>query len=551
MLVDEQGGFRKGRGCVDQIFVLTEVLAKRKQERKKTFLCFIDMRKAYDRVWRDGLWAALWRQGVRGRLWRFLRSYYSKVKSKVRLGRGETEWFHVDVGVRQGCVLSPVLFAIFIDRLAQEVKRLGVGIPAGLRRSLALLLYADDIVLVADTQEDLQKMTDSVEKFCDRWRMEVNAGKTKVMVVGTKEVGEVEIMWKGKALEEVVEYKYLGLLLERNGWKKQKGKMMRKARRALGLAWNLAIRAGNMSVRGMNNMWTALIRPHLEYGAEIMNTVGDYKWNEAEALMRKVGRLILKCGRTLPNDAIAAELGWMTMKGRRQLLRLSYWGKIVTMDKRRWVWKMYEEGRRRLESNARANTWCNLTKKWMLELGFDEEWDAQEAGGRWQERVRAAVMALEQKKWRARVAASPKLDFYAAWKKDIEREDYLDEADEGARRLWTKVRTGCLELRIETGRWERVSVRGMRLPIPRKLRLCRMCGAETEDVEHVMLRCPSYGKERLKFIEVGHRNGVQRGARPAEWWRWIFEGGGGKEAREFMKECMRKRKKLLEGLGIA
>ena len=69
-----------------------------------------------------------------------------------------------------------------------------------------------------------------------------------------------------------------------------------------------------------------------------------------------------------------------------------------------------------------------------------------------------------------------------------------------------------MELRIETGRWERVSVRGMRLPIPRKLRLCRMCGAETEDVEHVMLRCPSYGKERLKFIEVGHQNGVQRGA---------------------------------------
>ena len=92
---------------------------------------------------------------------------------------------------------------------------------------------------------------------------------------------------------------------------------------------------------------------------------------------------------------------------------------------------MYEEGRRRLESNARANTWCNLTKKWMLELGFGAgaTWDAQETGGKWKERVKAAVMALEQRKWRARVVSSPKLDFYAAWKKDIGREDYLDGPD--------------------------------------------------------------------------------------------------------------------------
>ena len=238
------------------------------------------------------------------------------------------------------------------------------------------------------------------------------------------------------------------------------------------------------------------------------------------------------------------------MKGRRQLLRLSYWGKIVKMDKRRWVWKVYEEGRRRLECNERANTWCNLTKKWMLELGFGAEWDAQETGVKWKERVKAAVMALEQRKWRARVVLSPKLDFYAAWKKDMGREDYLDEPDAVSRRLWTKLRTGCLELRIETGRWERVSVRGRQVAIPRKLRLCRLCGAETEDAEHVLLRCPSYDKERSQFVEVGHQNGVPRGAGPAEWWKWIFEGGGDSGARGFLRECMRKRKKLLEGMGI-
>ena len=83
-----------------------------------------------------------------------------------------------------------------------------------------------------------------------------------------------------------------------------------------------------MSVKGMSNIWTALIRPHLEYGAEILNSHTDFVWEEAEKVARKVGRRVLKCGPSLPNDAILGELGWMTMRGRRMLLRLSYWGKF-------------------------------------------------------------------------------------------------------------------------------------------------------------------------------------------------------------------------------
>ena len=78
-------------------------------------------------------------------------------------------------------------------------------------------------------------------------------------------------------------------------------------------------------------------------------------WEEAEKLARKIGRRVLKCGRSLPNDAIMGELGWMTMRGRRMLLRLSYWGKVLQMEDSRWVKKAYEHGRARLDRNARAH----------------------------------------------------------------------------------------------------------------------------------------------------------------------------------------------------
>ena len=112
-------------------FTLSEVLAEHRERKQTVVACFIDVRKAYDRVWRDGLWAALWEKGVRGKMWRVLRQYYQNVQSAVKTDGGVTEWFDVDVGVRQGCVISPLLFDVFVDRLAREVKRLGLGVAAG------------------------------------------------------------------------------------------------------------------------------------------------------------------------------------------------------------------------------------------------------------------------------------------------------------------------------------------------------------------------------------------------------------------------------------
>ena len=67
-IVEEQGGFRPGRGTIDQLFVLTEILKSRVG--MSTYAAFIDVKKAYDTVWRQGLWKRLWDEGVRGKMWR-------------------------------------------------------------------------------------------------------------------------------------------------------------------------------------------------------------------------------------------------------------------------------------------------------------------------------------------------------------------------------------------------------------------------------------------------------------------------------------------------
>ena len=84
---------------------------------------------------------------------------YSTVQSAVLIGDEKTEWFELYTGVRQGCVMSPILFSLFVNGLAREIKAVGKGVQVG-RQKVQLLLYADDIVLISDTQKDLQSMLD-------------------------------------------------------------------------------------------------------------------------------------------------------------------------------------------------------------------------------------------------------------------------------------------------------------------------------------------------------------------------------------------------------
>ena len=96
-IVEEQGGFRPERGTEDQLFILTEILRGR-GSRRTTYTAFIDVKKAYDTVWRNGLWKRIWDEGVRGKMWRVVKRMYSVVPRAVLVGDEQTEWFDLSTG---------------------------------------------------------------------------------------------------------------------------------------------------------------------------------------------------------------------------------------------------------------------------------------------------------------------------------------------------------------------------------------------------------------------------------------------------------------------
>ena len=208
---------------------------------------FIDVKKAYDTVWRDGLWKRLWDEGVRGKLWRVVQSMYRVVQSAVLVGEEQTEWFDLSTGVRQGCVMSPILFSLFVNGLAREINKKAVGIAVGDRR-VRLLMYADDIALLAETASDLQTMLDVVTMYSRQWRFRVNPkkGKSEVMLFGRKPRDRNRKWWlAGVEIGETEVYKYLGVEL-RSGlsFKQYKEKITAETTPRMTRVWAMGMRGG-------------------------------------------------------------------------------------------------------------------------------------------------------------------------------------------------------------------------------------------------------------------------------------------------------------------
>jgi hypothetical protein len=273
ILVEEQAGFRKNRSVVDQLFILTETIRNRKP--KKTYCCFIDIQKAYDKVWREGLWEKLAGYGISGKMWRVLRSIYESVESSVLLGGKNTRFFKIDVGLRQGCVLSPILFAIFINGLAEEINQQKLGAKLTLSKDgrLGILMFADDIALIAEDRQKLERLLEVTFQYSKRWRFSFNYDKCAVVIFESnpKEIAlgtcTTECTcghhWKlgKKLIKEVASYKYLGVELDQKlSFREFKKRIGEKARRNITKIWRMGMSSGMLSVKASINLYESLVR---------------------------------------------------------------------------------------------------------------------------------------------------------------------------------------------------------------------------------------------------------------------------------------------------
>ncbi|CAG4960734.1 unnamed protein product [Parnassius apollo] len=184
---------------------------------QKVFCAFMDLEKAYNRVDWNALWQTLNSYGLSAGLIQALRSLYRDSSACVRINGVYSDWFGIRKGVRQGCVASPWLFNLFMDRYLQTLKDEECGLRMG-ELTVKYLLYADDQIIFASSAAELQMMVTLMNWELKERGMKVNASKTKVMVFEREESKTVcEIKIEGELIEQVDEFVYLGYVFSRDG----------------------------------------------------------------------------------------------------------------------------------------------------------------------------------------------------------------------------------------------------------------------------------------------------------------------------------------------
>ena len=160
-------------------------MEKAREFQKNIYLCFVDYAKAFDCVDHNKPWKILREMGIPDHLTYLLRNLYSGQEATVRTGHGKTDWFQMEKGVRQGCILSPYLFNFYAEYIRRNtgMEETQAGIKTA-GTNINYLRYADDTTLLAESEEELKSLLIKVKEDSEKVGLKLNIQKTKIMTSG-------------------------------------------------------------------------------------------------------------------------------------------------------------------------------------------------------------------------------------------------------------------------------------------------------------------------------------------------------------------------------
>ena len=329
---DIQAGFTKNKSTVDHIFVLQTLVVTKylSKEKGRFYSVYVDFSKAFDTVPHQHLFYSLLNGDLHGRVINLLRNLYSKLKSCVVIDGKLSEDFICNIGTRQGCMMSPILFIFYLNELIQHVDDNNCqGIYLNEHNpNVNLLLYADDLVIVGDHIGRVQRILDALSTFCIKWGLKVNMSKTKSMVFrngGVIKKNE-NLYYSGTKLENVSYYKYLGVTMStRLSWSPAQTTLAIQARKAQ-LALNQINYQCDYSYETASDIFDKCIVPILTYGSEVWG----YKVHKSiENVHSKFCKVQLGVGNNTPTPALLGECGRDRMYISCIVKCVKYWLKLV------------------------------------------------------------------------------------------------------------------------------------------------------------------------------------------------------------------------------
>ena len=501
-IADEQNGFRKKRSTIDHVLSLHNLIDSRKKLNKSTYCAFIDFKKAYDTINRNILWKRLNDIGVKGKMFYAVKSLYNSVMSCVRVNSVHTDWFDVKSGLRQGCILSPLLFDIFINDFTNYIKSLDIGVSVN-GEKICVLLYADDIVLLAENVQDLQVLLNALNDWCILNDMNVNSTKSNIVHFRPKNQAlcDAQFLFGDKQLLLVDRYKYLGVIFHENlDMNVTVNAVAQSASRALGLLIAKCKSIGGLPFDVFTKLYDTVVWPVIGYSAPLW---GSKSYSCIDKVHNRAQCFFLGVGKFTPTDGVSGDLGWKPTFVRQWKCIASYWSRLSSMNddrlnKRIAVWA---DG----ISSHRCKNWFFNVKHFLNDNNLLATQSLNyPLSNDFVKFIEQSVFSIYINNWSDRInrvngkngKGGNKLRFYNLFKQSYETESYCKMIlPLNHRSAFSKFRCGVAPIRLETGRYEGLKV---------EERLCPFCNV-VEDEIHVFLKCPVYNDLRSNLFDSAFR----------------------------------------------
>ena len=321
-LRDEQAGFRKERSCTDQIATLRIIVEQTIEWQTSLYICFVDFEKAFDSIDRQTIWNILLHYGVPNKIVSIIRKLYEGFSCQVIHNGRLSDEFEISSGVRQGCLLSPLLFLVVLDWVTRTAyANSGKGIQWTLMSKLEDLDFADDLALLTHRLRDMQDKITALSDTAKQVGLKISKEKTKLMQTNIKQ--EAPLTIEGSTIEDVDEFVYLGSKISQTGGTDEDIKARIKKACPVFAILRPVWRSTTISTNTKLRIFNSNVKSVLLYGSET--------WRVITSIFSKIQTFINRC--------------------LRQILKLRWFDRVTNTD----LWERAKQ--KPMDAQIRGRKW--------------------------------------------------------------------------------------------------------------------------------------------------------------------------------------------------
>jgi hypothetical protein len=372
ILGEMQAGLRNGRRTQDNLIILDTIFRYVRESQAndhKLMIAMMDISKAYDRVDRDILWEKMNKYGFSKKILNFLSGTYKDARGVIHFQGIESSEKRLEIGLKQGCVLSPILFAIYICELERKLLATGIGPLIGGQR-MPGMMFADDKIIIAPFSQ-FQALLDVVGEFAHRNKIEFSGAKS--IVIPLYRDADPNIKWKvgylyndeGEkediVMSECVGGKYLGVQLKRGKphYAKHLEDAQTKAKRFL---WPIGrmIKGLGRKIQVTHKIWEIYCIRRIIYGLDIAE-VNQSCIDALDIIQNKVARMALEATPWTKKVVLQGECNFQPFVFRIMKEKLNLLAYLSSLEDTRWAKKALIQQREWLDRDMKREGWA--TKK--------------------------------------------------------------------------------------------------------------------------------------------------------------------------------------------